>query len=55
MALGIIKKDPYLAPFEKDLLARLDAYLTKRAKLLGNENNLTDFANGYEYFGIHPT
>ncbi len=55
MALGIIKKDPYLAPFEKDLLARYDSYLTKRAELVGCESDLIDFANGYEYFGIHPT
>ena len=55
MALGIIKKDPYLAPFEKDLLARYDSYLTKRAELVKNGSDLTDFANGYEYFGIHPT
>ena len=55
MALGIIKKDPYLAPFEKDLLLRLDSYKKKRAELVSDSSALSDFANGYEYFGIHPT
>ena len=55
MALGIIKADPYLAPFEKDLLYRKSAYEAKRRELLKDCDSLVDFANGYEYFGIHKT
>ena len=55
MALGIIKKDKSLAPFEKDLLLRVDSYKRKRAELVSEDASLSDFANGYEYFGIHPT
>ena len=54
MALGILKIDPYLTPFEKDLKLRVSSYEKKRAELVG-ENSLIDFANGYEYFGIHKT
>ena len=55
MALGIIKADPYLAPFEKDLQYRVDSYKAKRRELIADSERLTDFANGYEYFGIHKT
>jgi 1,4-alpha-glucan branching enzyme len=54
MALGIIKNDPYLARYEKDLKLRVDSYRKKRTELLGANASLTDFANGHEYFGIHP-
>ena len=54
MALGILKIDPYLEPFEKDLQLRVDLYSAKRKALINENEKLTDFANGYEYFGIHP-
>ncbi len=55
MALGIIKDDPYLAPFEKDLDLRIESYKAKRSELVSEGESLIDFANGYEYFGIHKT
>ena len=55
MSLGIIKIDPYLKPFEGDLIKRVDSYAKKRKELVGSCESLVDFANGYEYFGIHKT
>ncbi len=55
MSLKILKIDPYLAPFEEDLNLRAKLYEKTRASLVGEDGNLCDFANGYEYFGIHPT
>ncbi len=51
---NIIKIDPYLAPHEDDLRLRMQNYADKRAELVG-DSSLIDFANGHEYFGIHPT
>ncbi len=53
MSLGIIKIDPYLKPFEGDLINRVDSYAKKRKELVSVGESLVDFANGYEYFGIH--
>ena len=55
MSLKILKYDPYLEPFEGDLQLRMDNYNRKRNELVGKEGSLVDFANGYKYFGIHPT
>ena len=54
MRYGILKADPYLKPFEKDLKLRMDNYESKRKELVG-DGSLVDFASGYEYFGIHKT
>ena len=54
MRYGIIKIDPYLKPFEKDINLRMENYSAKRSELAPN-GSLVDFANGYEYFGIHKT
>ncbi len=55
MSYKILQYDPYLKPFEKDLQLRMDNYMAKRKELVGEKGSLVDFANGYEYFGIHPT
>lgn len=52
---NILKIDPYLAPYEKDLDLRLDLYNKKRKELLGNAKKLKSFANGHKYFGFHRT
>lgn len=54
MGYKIIKIDPYLKDFEADIDLRMDCYRKKRKELLG-ECSITDFANGYRYFGIHRT
>ena len=51
----ILKIDPYLKEFEKDINLRMDAYKAKRKKLLKNTKSLSAFANGHKYFGFHTT
>jgi len=55
MALKILKIDPYLADFEKDLNLRMDNYLAKRRELLKNGETLSDFSNAHKFFGFHRT
>ncbi len=55
MELNIIKTDPSLSPYADALEYRINAYLSKRNELVKPDESLADFANGYEYFGIHPT
>ncbi len=55
MSNKILKIDPYLEPFMKDIELRIDDYRQRRDSLLKDCDSLCDFANGYEYFGIHPT
>ena len=55
MEYKILKIDPLLKPFEDDINLRMDNYKRKKKELLGEAKNLTDFANGYEYFGFHKT
>jgi 1,4-alpha-glucan branching enzyme len=50
----ILKIDPYLTPFKEELQKRIDRYHQKRNELIIPEHKLSDFANGHEYFGIHP-
>ena len=54
MSLKILKIDPYLKPYEDDLNLRMNNYVTKRGELIG-DGNILDFADGYKYFGVHPT
>jgi len=55
MGYRILQYDPYLAPHAEDLALRMDNYAKKRAELVDSKGKLTDFADGYKYFGIHPT
>ncbi len=52
MSYKILKIDPYLNGYENDLVLRMDNYIKKRKELVG-DGNLSDFANGYQYFGFH--
>ena len=47
----ILKIDPFLAPFAEDFDLRASRYAEKVAQL----GDLTEFANGYAYFGFHKT
>ncbi|MBR3691184.1 MAG: alpha amylase C-terminal domain-containing protein [Clostridia bacterium] len=51
----ILTYDPALIPYEKEISARTARLSAARRKLLGRGGSLSDFANGFEYFGIHPT
>lgn len=53
--LKILKIDPTLAYFEKDLNLRMDNYKRKKEELVGKNGRLSSFANGYMFFGFHKT
>ena len=56
MSYKIYELDPILKSFEKDIELRMDNYTNKKAELLGKEyKKLSDFANGYKYYGFHRT
>ena len=55
MKLNILKTDPTLMPYKDAFLYRAKAYERKLTELLADNKSLMDFANGYEYFGIHKT
>ncbi|QPS70715.1 alpha-amylase family glycosyl hydrolase [Lactococcus garvieae] len=50
--LNILQYDPYLEPFKEDLSLRLFEFARTKKRLLGMEGKLSDFANGYKYFGF---
>ena len=52
MPLNILDYDPYLEPFKEDLSLRLFEFARTKKRLLGINGDLTDFANGYKYFGF---
>lgn len=54
MAYKILRIDPLLKPYKKDINLRMQNYENKRSELVG-DGSLTDFANGHEYFGFHKT
>jgi len=51
----ILKIDPMLKAFESDINLRMDNYKRKKQELLKDNKNLSEFANGHEYFGFHKT
>ncbi len=54
--IGIVANDPYLEPFENAIRGRHDHALWKLSQLTQNGNtSLSDFANGYKYYGLHHT
>jgi len=55
LSYKIFEHDPYLKPFESDINLRMDRYYAKKQELVGKDGNLSDFANGHNYFGFHKT
>lgn len=52
--IGIVASDPYLEPYEDAIRGRHEHALWKIGQLTHNgKSTLSDFANGYEYFGLH--
>ncbi len=51
--LNILKIDPYLTPYKDDLLLRMKLFEEKKQELLGQDKTLSEFADGYKYFGFH--
>ena len=53
--LKILEIDPYLEPYSEDLNLRMKLFNDKKKELLKGKNSISDFANGYKYFGFHKT
>ena len=51
----LIKYDPLLKQYQKDLDLRMERYEAKRRALLEGGQSLEDFASGYLYYGFHKT
>jgi len=51
--LKILELNPQLRDFEGDINERLRHYQAREKELCGKEKDLTDFANGAHYFGLH--
>ena len=55
MKYKIMEYDSLLNLYEGDFDLRVQSYRNKKAELLQNVSSLSEFANGYDYFGIHRT
>jgi len=55
MELAIMKTDPLLIPYDRQLQERHERYLATRNSLLKPGESLSDFANGHLFFGFHRT
>ena len=54
--IGLVKNDAYLAPYEDAIRGRHEHALGKMNQLTQNgKMTLSDFANGYNYYGLHQT
>ena len=53
MQYRIFQCDPGLKPFRRDIQLRMENYHKKKAELLNPGQLLSDFANGYLFFGFH--
>ena len=53
--LRLIKNDNGLAEYADAINGRHDEAVRKMAEITGGTNNLSEFASGYLYFGLHKT
>ena len=53
--LKLIKNDSGLAEYAEAINGRHDEAVRKMAEITGGTNNLSEFASGYLYFGLHKT
>ena len=51
--LAIIKDDPWLEPYEEAIVGRHEDAVKKIDELTGGTGRLDDFANAYNYYGLH--
>jgi 1,4-alpha-glucan branching enzyme len=51
--LQLIQQDPYLYPYEGALYHRIDLYQRKKSELTGGNMDLTQFALGHLFYGLH--
>ncbi len=54
-SLPLVRKDPYLKPFEAAITGRYEYAIEKEKALTEPAGSLSDFASGYLYFGLHAT
>ncbi len=52
-AIGLVEKDPWLAPYEEILRSRHAHFLKTLKALTADRKSLKDFATGHLYFGLH--
>ena len=56
MLLDIVKRDPWLKPFEEVITKRHEYFLHKKKQLTRDGSiTLSDFASGHHYYGLHKT
>ena len=48
-----IGADPYLKPFERQLLHRIQLADKTERRITDGKTDLVEFASGHEYFGMH--
>lgn len=48
----IIKNDPWLQPFEKAIVGRLNRVKERESELIKDAGTLSNFANGHHFFGM---
>ncbi len=54
--IGLVENDAYLAPYEDAIRGRHEHALWKIGQLTqGGRQTLSDFASGYDYYGLHRT
>lgn len=53
--LNIIKNDPWLEPFSDAIEGRHNDAVNKERELTSTCKTLDQFANAYNYFGLHRT
>ena len=51
----ILQLDPYLMPYEQNIIDRVRRIRQKKRRILKGGGTLSDFATGYLYFGFHRT
>jgi 1,4-alpha-glucan branching enzyme len=51
--LPLIEDDPWLTPYESDILQRLGRFKDLKAEIVKHYDSLSSFANSYQYYGIH--
>ena len=51
--LGLIKKDPWLKPFENVISNRHFQFRNKLTELSSGSNSLIEFSSSFLYFGLH--
>ncbi len=52
-SLKIVQNDPWLAPYESTILARLNHFKTLKKSIEEHYGSLSDFASAHEKFGLN--